>query len=73
VKWRKVNDYYLQSDCGGYIVNRNFIAGVAVYEAVRLGKRWSGTDPNRGWDGSVPLLVAKTADECKAACEGGHA
>ena len=56
MKWTKANDYQLKSDDGRFVVTRYRVNGEFVYQAIRLP--------------ATSLLVAKTADECKRACEG---
>jgi hypothetical protein len=56
LNWTKTNDYQLKSDDGRFAVTRYRVNGEYVYQAIRL--------PD------TSLLVANTADECKAKCEG---
>jgi hypothetical protein len=70
VKWRKVNEKCLESEDGKWSITRNDIAGKLVYQLTRLGKR-KGSDQKVSYEGSESVLIAASADECKAvACEG---
>jgi hypothetical protein len=57
MKWIKASDYHIKSEDGKYIVNKAYVNGVVQYQAVQV-------------NGLVSLLIAETADECKAKCEG---
>lgn len=65
MKWHKYNPVCLHSDCGGYAVTKNG----NVYQAIRLGRKVPVRD-SYDWPDAVSLLVADSADKCKAACEG---
>lgn len=69
MKWTRVAENCLGSDCGKYHVVRARVGERTVYQLVRLGTRWSGINPQRGWDGSESLLVADTAKECQSRAE----
>lgn len=49
---------YEESDCGGYRVTTYIVNGKPVYQAIRK--------PGKS------LLVADSADKCKAACEADN-
>ena len=57
MKWLKFDSYHIKSEDGKYIVNKAYVNGVVQYQAVQV-------------NGLVSLLIAETADECKAKCEG---
>jgi hypothetical protein len=56
VNWTKASKWHLESECKRYIVTKYIVNGKPKYQAIRK--------PD------VSLLVADTADECKAKCEG---
>lgn len=55
MKWTKASKWHLESDCKRYSVVKYIVNGKPVYQAIRK--------PD------VSLLVADSADKCKAACE----
>lgn len=84
MKWRRADDYYLESDPSGFVINRATVCGRICYTAVKLGVPWKvrhGETAPRGWDGSIILHVERdldpdddaarlaALDRCKAACE----
>lgn len=55
MKWFKASKWHLESDCKRYIVAKYMVNGKPNYQAVRKPE--------------TVLLVADSAEECKAACE----
>lgn len=55
MKWRQASKWHLESDCKRYSVVKYIVSGKPKYQAIRK--------PD------VSLLVADSADKCKAACE----
>lgn len=56
MKWNKASAWHLESDNGRYQVTKYIVNGKPIYQAIRKP--------------ATSLLVADSADKCKAACEG---
>lgn len=55
MNWTKASKWHLESEDKRYMVTKYIVNGTPVYQAIRKP--------------ATPLLVADSADKCKAACE----
>ena len=39
MKWKKIDDWYMDSDCGGYRISKALVSGAPMYTAWRRGER----------------------------------
>jgi hypothetical protein len=58
LNWQQSGKWTLQSDNGGYMVTKYIVNGKPVYQAIKRP--------------ATSLLVADSADKCKAACEADN-